>query len=140
MARRSLKEYSRCAAPYPPRKHPYLAAADATVMACELYGQRFGPHIAHAGCRLGSRLCGGIGYCYSHQDGRSTDQFRFAGRSGQEFSLAFRLHLKRPDIRSVILLDQTDRRGIVGAPSAPAHTAYCPAEQDCRPYPSAFTA
>ena len=101
--------------PTPPMGNISVLVADATVMACELMASVLG-HTSHmqvvawevdsaAALATATRIKTDVALISSDlQDG-----------PGKGFSLASELHRKRPDIRSVILLDQADRRGIVNA-------------------------
>jgi DNA-binding NarL/FixJ family response regulator len=92
-----------------------VLVADATVMACELMASVLGhtPHMQVVAWEIDSasalatatRVKTDVALISSDlQDG-----------PGKGFLLASELHLKHPGIRSVILLDQADRRGIVDA-------------------------
>jgi len=99
----------------PPMGNISVLVADATVMACELMASVLSrtSHMqvvawevdSAAAFATATRIKTHVALISSNlQDG-----------PGKGFSLASELHLKRPDIRSVILLDQEDRRGIVDA-------------------------
>jgi DNA-binding NarL/FixJ family response regulator len=108
----------------PPKGNINVLVADATVMACELMASALGHtlHMQVVGWEVDSatalatatRVKTDVALISSDlQDG-----------PGKGFSLASELHLKRPDIQSVILLDQADRRGIVDAFRAGAHGVF----------------
>jgi DNA-binding NarL/FixJ family response regulator len=103
------------------RRHPghrqsvHVLVVDATVMACELLTSvlRRASQMkvvaweieSAAAIATATRIKTDVALISSNlQDG-----------PGKGFSLASELRLKRPDIRSVILLDQADRQGIVDA-------------------------
>lgn len=101
--------------PISPMGNISVLVADATVMACELMASVLS-HASHmqvvawevdsaAALATATRIKTDVALISSDlQDG-----------PGKGFSLASELHLKHPDIRSVILLDQPNRRGIVNA-------------------------